>query len=172
MSSDYEDHGKENTSEDLLTNHVDEREVSNSRDVDRLLHSERETSLDEEPAAENDRDLPSDRGEIVSLKENDIIEKRVQQDGEETEEQSSVDKTDLESRNEGNTSGEQFDIILCVALLGVACSPPLPERKKGGGEQISKICMVLHVSITYSWPWLLSNYLHVTVIPCTCKVFQ
>ena len=111
MSSDYEDHGKENTSEDLLTNHIDEREVSNSRDVDRLLASERETS---EPAAENDRDLPSDRGEIVSLKENDIIEKRVQHDGEETEEQSSVDKTDLEFRNEGNTSGEQFDMCSSV----------------------------------------------------------
>ena len=96
MSS--EDSGKENHSEDQLTNHTAgaaEREVSNFSDVDKLLPSEREATVGEEPAAQNGRDLPSDRGEIVSLKENDV------------KEQSPVDKTDLESRN-GNTSGELF----------------------------------------------------------------
>ena len=107
MSS--KDSGKENHSEDQLTNHTAvaaERDVSNSSDIDKLLPSERETTLGEEPAAENGRDLPSDRSEIVSLKENDVAQKQVQ-GGDKAKEQSPVDKLDLESRN-GNDSGELF----------------------------------------------------------------
>lgn len=105
MSS--EDSRKENHSEDQLTNHTAvaaERDVSNSSDVDKPLPSEKETTLGEEPAAENGTDVPSDRGEIVSLKENDIAEKQVQ-GGDRAKEQLPVDKSDLESRN-GNASGK------------------------------------------------------------------
>ena len=99
MSS--EDSGKENhlpmedldQVADVTADAAERREVTNSSDADGLLPSnERKTSLGEEPAAENGRDLPSDRGEIASLG-------KVQDGGDKAKEQSPGDKTDLESRN-------------------------------------------------------------------------
>jgi hypothetical protein len=79
----------------LTASAAQQREVINSsdHDADRLLPpSERETCLGEGSAAENGRDLPIDRGEVVSLG-------KVKDGGDKAKEQSPVDKTDLESRN-------------------------------------------------------------------------
>ena len=100
MSS--EDSGKENhlpvedldQAADVTADAAERREVTNSSDADGLLlPSEKKTSLGEEPAAENGRDLPSDRGEIASLG-------KEQDGGDKAKEQSPADKTDhSESRN-------------------------------------------------------------------------
>ena len=122
MSS--EDSEKENHSEEQLVNHSTagaEREVSNSSDVNKLLPSdqERETAFVEEAATENGRDLPSDRGEITNLKENDIEV----QSGDKTKEP--VDKTDLESGN-GNASGK-LSLFTKDNYCLLACRPPSPK---------------------------------------------
>lgn len=99
MSS--EDDGKENHFHvedldqvaDITADSAERREVTSSSDADGILPpSERKTSLGEESAAENGRDLPSDRGEIASLG-------KVRDGGDKALEQSPGDKTDLESRN-------------------------------------------------------------------------